>query len=154
MLNLKKWRVSDKPDSVSEALSVFKKKGQALHTEKFWIINKKDGSQKIVVEYSTFDKQSPMIFSPDEDYVYYKTVSDFGETMIFGINLDTNNKFLVGDSNDFYITTCPDNESYISLLNDEIGQERSYVIYKLDGTWVNILNEDISFHNLEEYICY
>ncbi len=152
--HLKKWKVTKSPDSVNEALKVFDKKGEGPTEEKYWIINDETGA-RIVVEYNTYDPYSQMQFSPNEDFVYYKSTSDLGGSLIYGINLQTQNQFTVGNSNDFGIVSCPNKKSYISLMNEN-GQEKVFSVYNLDGTKVNDYNLDdnANFGNLENYICY
>ena len=152
--DLDKWYVSDNPDKVGQALKVFEDKGEPPYQERYWIINQDDQNQKIIIEYTSFDTQPNMIFSPDEDFVYYKNLTDLGETSIIGINLSTREEFMVGRSDEFDLVTCPDDDAAFIALMDQKKKKKIYTIYNLQGEQVNSINQNIRFHNLQDYICY
>lgn len=154
--NLKKWKVTKPQTPVDEALNVFAQKSQSANTdERFLLINQENGSE-ILIEYSTFDPESGIYFSPEEDFVYYKMTQDIGGDFIYGVNLNTNMRFPIGSSSDFNIINCPNkSSSYVALMDDQ-GQEQSFTIYNLDGSKVDVVHPEnfTQFNDLNQYICY
>jgi len=149
--DLKKWRVREEGNPVQEALSVYNKKAAPLYKTKLWIIDKGNSGEKIFIEYSTTGNNNQVIFSPEEDIIFYLDVSLGGDQGIYGLNLLTKDKFFVDYAEHFVLTTCNDQTTYLVIEKDG-GQV--YYIYNLDGERINMIPIQGVGGNIQERICY
>ena len=99
----KKWNVKKESGLLAEALSVYKEKQAPVYSQKVWISEKKDGEQSILIEYNSLQENSRIIFSPDDNYMYYIGLSDSGESTIYGIKLADQEEFVFNASDDFQL---------------------------------------------------
>ncbi len=152
--DLKKWNVIEQIDPVNEALAVYKKKGRAPYSKKVYIIDKTDGSKKIVVEYEARDKNEKVFFSPDEGYVYYRDLSGSGGNVVMGLDLSTNKEFFVAKANDFFLSTCPDKTTYVVVRDEDAGTQNTYAIYSESGANVKTVVYDGDTSGIGQVICY
>ena len=135
--DLKKWQVStivSEQDKVNNALAIFKKKTQE-NSEKAWIIARKDGSQQIIIEdfYGDFndndsDDQIGLLFSQDENFVFFKGLGDNGEGVVFCMDLNTQKKFVADNIAEDDFNPYSQDSVYISEI-DENGDEKDFIIY-------------------------
>lgn len=149
--NLQKWIVSEESNPVKEALKVYKNKGKVLSRE-MWLVNKKGDVKTVVLEYDYPESQDKIIFSPNEDYVYYLGIGDMGNTVVFGVNLYTGKEFSLSAAViDFTLTTCNDNKSYVVVQTD--GDVLNYYIYTLAGDNIDTVTYGGSLADLSKDMC-
>jgi len=151
--HLEKWNLIDENKKISKALKVFKSKKSIPHSKNFILTNKDNNLEKIYIQYSTFDNDSNLVFSPDEDFVYYQNISDQGDSMIYGIKLETQETFSLGSADSFELTNCPNNNIYV-ILHNGTHDKKMYSVFDLSGKKVKIFEENMNFENINEKICY
>jgi len=148
---LKQWKVVEELSHVKEALLLYKSKKVPIYNKKIWFVNKGDEQQTVIVEYSTQKKNDRLIFSPDENTVFYLGISSSGDNAVYGLNLLTNEKLEIAQADHFQIETCPNKESFI-VVQQEDGQ-REVVVYTLNGTKTKSFNSMQSLKGIAEFIC-
>jgi len=130
---LDRWQIIEKTDPVREALKVYEKKSEPLYTRRFWIINKDDQNRKIVLEYTSHDLKERVIFTPEEDFVYYVNRIGEGPGVVTGMNLLTGKPFILAQSGSFYLSTCPDRTTYVVVKDTAAPDTSRYLIYSKSG---------------------
>lgn len=149
--NLKNWDVSEQVNPVAEALKVYKSKGEDLYTRQVYIYDKTRKHQRIYIEYTNRKNNDKVIFSPNEDYVYYRDFSDGGEGVIYGVNLLNNRRFAVDRGEDFEFFNYGPGKDYI-LVKKGSDRLRYYVLYGLDGKQERIIHYGGSFEDVKKQI--
>lgn len=152
--NLKKWGVKEKLDPVAEALKVFKRKKETFYNKKIYIFEKISGKEQIVIEYIVDKSNDKVIFSPNEDFMFYIGLSDTGESIVYGINLFSEQKFKVDSGNNLAIANCWSNKSYIIIKDNVSEDDIIYYIYNLKGKRLGVLSKSMIVGDLDDYICY
>lgn len=150
--SLNKWDVTEHADPVREALKVFKKKGAPAYKKKVWLIDKGDGTNTIVVEYVSNKTLDKLLFTPDEDFMYFIDFSRPGHSMIYGLNLRTKRQFAVTSASDFEIVTCDNRESY--LLVAAGSPETRYYVFKTTGQKAMTLDGAMTLDEIKREVCY
>ncbi|MBU0468853.1 MAG: hypothetical protein KKD07_01035 [Candidatus Omnitrophica bacterium] len=150
-IKLKKWDIRKESDVVGEALKVYKKKQDPVYSQKIWISEKEDGTQKILVEYKSSQEDSRIIFSPDEDYMYYIGLSDTGESMIYGMKLSGQESFVFDAADDFQLMECPGSGNYFVLLKNN--EDPRVMVYDSEGDQEDVLHYTGDLMDLDELIC-
>jgi len=131
-LNLKKWIVYEKADPVKEAIKVYKNKAETSRVREVWIVDRDGKIKSVVLEYEYNEGKDKLVFSSDEDFVYYFGLSDHGGNVIYGVNLLDGKEFLVASNAvEFDVTTCPDDKSYVIVQVE--GEVLNYYVYTLNG---------------------
>ncbi|MCR4336808.1 MAG: hypothetical protein NUV91_03280 [Candidatus Omnitrophica bacterium] len=149
--NLNHWTVEENVDPVEHALEVYKNKSRPSYRKHVWLTDKRNGTKHMIAEYSPHGTADKIIFSPDENFMYYLGVTPGGQNIIYGINLSSQEKFSLGAGEDFKMVNCPDKKSYIAL---QAGQERPvYNIYTVAGEKINILTDLSTPIDLEKALC-
>jgi len=97
-LNLKKWIVYEKADPVKEAIKVYKNKAETSRVREVWIVDRDGKIKSVVLEYEYNEGKDKLVFSSDEDFVYYFGLSDHGGNVIYGVNLLDGKEFLVASN--------------------------------------------------------
>ena len=129
--SLENWQIKEETDTVNNALSVFKKKSEPLYKKKVWIFDR-NGRQKILIEYTTDDDDTGLIFSPDEDFVFWVGRSWFGRPTVFGRKLAANKNFIVSGGNNFNLITCNNKQTYV-VVKKPIKDGIYYYIHDING---------------------
>ena len=148
--NVAKWEVKEMADPVQEALNIYKKKGEDIYTRRIFIVDKASGGKNIYVEYIS-KKDDRLIFSPNEDFVYYIGLSPSGVSMAYGLNLVTNKTFILDEAESLNLAKCQDERSYVVVNKD--GDNETYYIYELGGKMVNSLNYTGSNADISKMVC-
>ena len=152
--DLNKWQVKTESGAVEDALAVFKRKGQPRYKQKVWIIDKNDNTKTYLVEYSTNDaSQKKILFSPNEDFMFYLGLSPAGASVIYGMNLSTQEEFIVDSGVDFSIFSCPNNTTSYVVIEQNGAQQARYHIYNFNRQKIDVLQEGVSLDNMASYIC-
>jgi hypothetical protein len=149
---LKRYTVKEETDTVKRALDVFKKKKaqSSLYRKKFWIYSTQTGADNSYISFTTNDQNAGIVFSPDEEYVYYVETTPDGKRRLNGVRITTQDRFFVNQPGDFYIQTCGESSrSYVVVNNGAEG----YQVYNLDGGSVPIPDMPASINDLEGVIC-
>lgn len=149
--NLKKWTVEESADPVKRALNVYKKKSEPQYTRRIWITGKTDGKKRLIAEYTARSGNDKVIFSPDEDFMYYLGAAPGGGSIVYGINLLSNKKFSLGAGNNFQAVNCPDKTSYVVVRPD--GQGEVYQVYTAAGKRMDTLTGLHSPVDIEKNLC-
>ena len=151
--HLKKWNVKEELNPVQEALQVYSKKSTPVYDKKIWIVDKRDGTKGIYVEYKTNNERDRIVFSPSEDHVFYLGLSPLADTsVLYGRNLLTQERFSLNNTDDFDLLNCPNKKSYVVVIED--GKVKTYHIYSLGGEKVDTISGVPSQRDLERYVCY
>ncbi|MFC1704615.1 hypothetical protein ACFL1E_07550 [Candidatus Omnitrophota bacterium] len=151
--NLEKWDVKTDSGSVEKALEVFKRKGQPRYSQKLWLVDKSDATKTIYVQYATGSAQGKVLFSPNEDFVFYSGLSPAGTSVVYGMNLITSDEFIVDSGVDFNMFTCPNTNTSYVIVEQNGAAEVSYQVYNLNREKVVVLTEGVNLDNLGQYIC-
>jgi len=151
--DLERWAVLEKSDPVQEALKVYEKKSRPLFTRRFWIIDKNDQTRKVVVEYTSHDRQQQIIFSPDEKYVYYVKDPLDGPGLLTGVNLLTGKPFVITPAHSFFLSTCPDQKSYVVVKGVSSADGNRYMVYTQDGKLTNTVVYQGAPGTISQAIC-
>ena len=128
---LQKWTVEEEVDKVGNALSVFRKRSEPLYKRKIWIFDK-NGKQKIFIEYTSGDDDTGIIFSPDEDFVFWLGRSWFGRPVVYGRKLSKGRNFAVANATNFELITCDNQQTYV-VIKKAMKDATYYYIHDLNG---------------------
>jgi hypothetical protein len=150
--HLKKWDIATEVDPVQEALKVYKKKGEPLYQKRVWIIDKGNGTKNLLVEYVSSSSDSQVVFSPEEDFMYFLRTDDTGQNLIYGLELNTRRQFHIGTGKNFNLLTCPNRMSYVILEQDEQGLK--HFIYQLTGEQKRVLHGAMTQDEIKKQVCY
>ena len=149
--DLKRWVVEKDTDPVARALEVYKKRSEPRHNRRIWLTGKTDGKKRLIVEDAALGENDKIIFSPDENYMYYLGLAPGGQSIVYGVNLASNEKFSLGSGEDFQAVNCPDKESYVVVQPD--GQGTIYQVYTTNGERMETLTDLTSPLDLEKNLC-
>jgi len=153
--DLDKWDVKTESSSVEEALDVFRRKAEPRYKQKIWIVDKNNSEKTIFVEYTTNDEaQQGILFSSGEDFVFYTGLSPAGASVVYGMNLVSNEEFIVDSGVDFSVFTCPNNNSNYVIIQQDAQGKINYSVYNLNREKIDVLTEGVNLDNLAEHICY
>lgn len=152
--NLKKWGIKEKLDPVAEALKIFKRKDKTFYNKKIYIFEKSSGKEQMVIEYIVDKNNDKVIFSPNEDFMFYIGLTDTGESIVYGINLFSEQKFEVDSGNNLAMANCWSNKSYIIIKDNVSEDDVIYYIYNLKGKRLGVLSKSMIVGDLDDYICY
>lgn len=148
---LKRWTVEEKTDPVKQALEVYKAKAEPRYHKRIWITDRKDGKRRVSIEYVAREGGEKVLFSPDEDFMYYLGITPAGQNMVYGVNLLSNAKFPLGTADNFNTVNCPGQKNYIVVQK---GKERTvYHVYTQDGHSLRNLTNIQSPADLEKNLC-
>ena len=149
--NLKRWVVEENTDPVKHALEVYKKKSEPRYTRRIWLTGKTDGKKRLIVEYSARGDGDKVIFSANEDFMYYLGLAPGGQSIVYGVNLLSNKKFSLGSGENFRTVNCPDKKSYVVVQPD--GQGTIYQVYTIAGERMKTLTDLKSPLDIEKNLC-
>ncbi|MCD4779646.1 MAG: hypothetical protein K8S27_03740 [Candidatus Omnitrophica bacterium] len=148
----RKWKVEKQRDPVTEALRIYEEKSKPLYTYRVFLSYRGQQEPSIIFSYKSTEDDSEVIFSPDENFLYYIDVSGEGTRIIHGLNLKTSRDFEIGPGDELDLIHCPDKNYYVVI---EEGSDVSYhTIYRSTGERVNILNKRENIEDLVPFICY
>jgi hypothetical protein len=140
--NLKRWIVEEKADPVTKALEVYKSKFESKYSRQIWITDRKDGRKRLVAQYLSRKADDKFLFSEDENFLYYYSVTKTGQNKVYGVNLTTDMRFPLGAGDDFDTVSCPDQKSYVVVHVDY--DQTVYRVFTSTGqsfkTLINISN--------------
>lgn len=152
----KNYTIKEETDVVEQALQVFKKKSKpsSIYRKKVWIYDTLGEDNASFLSFTTNDQNSDIVFSPDEDFVYYVELSPNGRRRIAGVKVGSDKKFYVGASiGSFYIETCEEKETdYLVVLDD--AEDGGYRVYDLEGQSVLLPDMPASVDDFKRAICY
>jgi hypothetical protein len=152
----KNYTVKEETDIVQKALDVFKKKSKpsSLYRKKIWLTTTLQEDNASYLSFMTNDQNENIIFSPDEDFVYYVEIGPDGERRLSGYNIVNDDVFPVRTAADsFYIETCEETRaSYLVVLD---GKEiEGYHVYDLEGKAIDLPDMPADVNDLKNVICY
>ncbi|MFC1594452.1 hypothetical protein ACFL38_03905 [Candidatus Omnitrophota bacterium] len=152
--NLQKWDVKTQADSVDAALAVFERKSQPRYNKQLWLVDKNDSTKTILVQYTTGRETDRILFSPNEDFLYYVGLSPAGISTVYGMNLVTSEEFMLDNGVDVDFFTCPNNQTQYIIVQKQGEQQAAYHIYNQSREKINVLSEGVNMDNLAHHICY
>jgi len=107
----------------------------------------------VYVDFISNDFNKDIVFSPNEDFVYYLEYSSDGEHKVYGVKIGTEETFFINTAEDFFIKTCEQNNtSYVITTKD--GEIDSYHVFDLDGNKVQFIEKLEDIDDLKNVICY
>lgn len=143
----------DEADKVKQALAVYKKRKESTYKHQVWIYDKIIDQNDVYVDFITNDFNKDIVFSPNEDFVYYLEYSSDGEHKVYGVKIGTEETFFINTAEDFFIKTCEQNNtSYVITTKD--GEIDSYHVFDLDGNKVQFIEKLEDIDDLKNVICY
>ena len=152
----KSYTVREETDIVERALNVFKKKGQSssLYKKKVWIYATPEEDNASYLSFMTNDQNEGVVFSPDEDFVYYVEISPDGRRRLKGVKVGSEETFFVDATvESFFIETCEEQgTSYLVVLDGS--EVEGYDVYDLRGQLVVLPDMPADVNYLKEFICY
>lgn len=151
VVELKRLNVRKESEVVEEALQVYKEKQAPVYSQKIWISQKDDGSQSILIEYKSLKEDSRVIFSPDEEFLYYIGLSALGENVVYGFNISAKEDLVFGAADDFQLKECPGSSDYFVLLKDN--EDPRIIVYDAQGSKEDILYYTGDLTDINELIC-
>jgi len=147
---LNNWSVKEEADLVEEAIRVYKRKGRPRYRKKVSIINRLNGDENIIVKYTPRKRNDRVIFSPDENFMYYIALSNRGDDVVYGLNLLTKKKFVVDSADDFVIVNCDGECSYI-VTNKNTDM---HYVYTLEGAMTDAFRYGGNLRDVSDVICH
>lgn len=148
--NLKKWNVEAEADPVKHALNVYKRKSAAAYNQRIWITNKSNGTQRVLIENIAPNATDKILFSPNEDFMYYLGVAPGGASLVYGVNLLTQQKFSLGGGQNFNAVNCPGKQSFVVIQGQ---QPTVYQVFTSTGERMKDLTDVNSPVDLEKNLC-
>ena len=153
--NLKNWEVEEKVvDAVAEAVQVYTEKKESGYRRRFVLIDRSNPHRTIIID-NAADQYGGLQFTPAEDFVYYVGLPGTGvsgATGVYGLNLLTQENFMISQGDNLGVETCPDRKSYVVVRVS--GKETSYVIYNIYGKKIKDLENISSPEALTKNVCY
>jgi len=143
----------DEVDKVKQALAVYKRRKNPTYLHKVWIYDKIVDQNDVYVDFITNDFNRDIVFSPNEDFVYYLEYSPEGEYKLYGVRIGTEETFFINTAEDFFIKTCEQTDTSYVVLSKE-GEIDSYHIFDLDGNKVQFIEKLENIDDLKSVICY
>lgn len=147
--NLNRWKVEENTDPVNRALGVYKKRSESKYNKRVWITDKNNGQKRMIVQYTPRDVDDKIVFSSDENYMYYLGVTPAGTSIVYGINLLSNQEFSVASGQNFNVLNCPDKTTYIVV---EDGQTKAYQVFSMTGERMQTLTNTQPI-DIEKSLC-
>ena len=151
-----KYTVKEETDIVEQALNVFKKKGRpsSLYRKRVWISDTLDGENTSFLSFTTNDRNESIVFSPDEEFVYYVEISSGGRRRLKGVKIGSREEFFVDAAVErFFIETCEDQKtSYLVVLDGK--KIEGYHVYDLQGRSIVLPDMPADVNDLKRVICY
>ena len=152
----KNYTVKEETDIVKRALDVFKKKSKpsSLYRKKIWLYATSQEDNASYLSFMTNDQNESIVFSPDEDFVYYFEIAPGGDRRLRGYKVGSDETFFVGTAADsFFIETCGETQaSYLVVLD---GKEiEGYHVYDLEGGAIHLPDMPADVNDLKNVICY
>lgn len=148
---LKDWIVEQEADPVRHALEVYKKKSEPRYMKRVWVTGKKDGKKRLIVEYLSGGTDDRMVFSTDEDFMYYLGIAPGGQNMVYGVSLSSGKKFSLGAAENFNMVHCPGNKDYVVVQQ---GRGLAvYTIYTVTGERMKTLTNIQDPVDIEKSLC-
>ncbi|MFA5261072.1 MAG: hypothetical protein WC450_07590 [Candidatus Omnitrophota bacterium] len=151
-ITLKKWKIKSGAETVNEALKVFKKRSPAAVTRKIWLVDRKDDSRQILVKYTYGGGKDKVLFSGDENFLLFFDLTPNGASVITGMNLLSQERFVLGHGQDFNVFSCPDTRQYV-VVQSSSGQ-KEYYVYDLLNMRPVPLDSHVSTEDLSKFVCY
>ena len=151
--DLKRWVVEEKADPVKHALEVYKKKSEPSYNHRIWLTSKADGKKHLVVEYASRGAGDKVLFSPNEDFMYYLGLTPAGGNIIYGVDLSSDQKFTLGAGEDFRTVNCPNKNNYV-VVQQQDGQRTVYQVYSITGQRMKALTDIQSPVDLAKSLCH
>ena len=93
-----------------------------------------------------------MIFSADENFLLFFDATPEGESVITGMNLLSQERFVLGQGKDFNFFSCPDRRQYVIVQSP--GGQKEYYVYDLQKNRSVPLDSSASPEDLNKRICY
>ncbi len=150
---LHKWVVREEVNPVEEALKVFKKGEEKLYQKKVWIIDKQNGQKSILVEYASPSATGDIVFSPDEENIYYIGVDSSGTSYLYKMDLDNQQATSLIPASDLETFDCGSSDKKYLVVKEE-GPSHSYVVYTFAGQQEDSLSGVVSWEDVKKYVCY
>ncbi len=149
----KHYKIKEETDAVSQALKVFKKKGEpsSLYKKKIWLYDVLEGGSKSYISFTTNEQNAGIVLSPEEDFVYYLEITPDGQRRITGINMGTQEEFFLDTPGSFYIETCVQSSISYVIVTDEA---EVYHVYNLSGESVTLPDTITDIDDLKDIICH
>ena len=151
-----KYTVKEETDIVERALSVFKDKGKpsSLYRKRIWISDTLDEENTSFLSFTTNDQNEGIVFSPDEEFVYYIEISPGGRRRLKGVKIGSQEEFFVNAIvGSFFIETCEDRKtSYLVVLDGKTTE--GYHVYDLEGRSIVLPDMPADVNDLKKVICY
>ena len=150
----KRYIVEEETDIVERALNVFKSKGKSssLYRKKVWLYNTLEDKDNVYISFTTNDQNAGIIFSPDEEFVYYLEMTPDGERRLNGIKIVGQEEFMISPAGNFFIETCAGRKkSYVIVTGDD---PKTYHVFDLNGEAVTVPDMPSDIDDLIDIICY
>ena len=151
----KNYTVKEEIDVVRKALDVFKQKGRkVLYRKKVWIYTTPEEDNASFLSFMTNDQNQAIVFSPDEEFVYYVEISPSGGRRLTGVAVGSKKEFFISETvESFFIETCEDRgTSYLVVLDGK--EVEGYYIYDLQGRSIGLPDMPADVNDLKRVICY
>ena len=151
----KNYTIKEETDIVEQALSVFKKKGRpsSLYRKRIWIYATPEEENASFLSFMTNDQNQNIVFSPDEEFVYYIEISSSGRRRLKGVKIGSEEEFFINTADRFFIETCENKQtSYIITIDG--GEIEGYYVYDLQGQPIALPNMPADVNDLKNVICY
>ena len=150
---LNRWVVEEKTDPVQHALEVYKKGSAPRYNRHIWLSDRADGKKHIIIDYASSGTGDKVLFSSQEDYLYYLGLAPGGENIIYGVNLTSKKRFSLGTGEDFRTIDCPGKKSYVVIWRGNVDAQTVYQVYTTDGLRANDLTGFPTASDLEKNLC-
>lgn len=148
--------VKEETDTVKRALDVFKKKGKrsSLYKKRVWIHDTLQEDNASFLSFMTNDQNEGIVFSPDEDFVYYIEVTPGGRRSLKGLKIGSKEDFFVDEAvGRYFIETCEASKvSYLVVLDGK--EVEGYHVYDLEGRPLVLPDMPADVNDLKNMICY
>ncbi len=148
----KYYKVKEETDTVEAALNVFKKKGKSssLYRKNFWLYNTLQDDNASYLSFTTNDQNAGIVFSPDEEFVYYIEITPDGERRLNGVKISTQEEFFINTADSFFIQTCAGGQTSYVIVTDDAS---TYHVFDLNGEAVALPDALSNIDDLKNVIC-
>ncbi len=150
----KRYTVKEETDVVEKALNVFKNKGKSssLYRKNIWLYSTLEDDSASYISFTTNDQNTGIVFSPDEEFVYYIETTPDGERRLNGIRISTQEPFFNTTASGFFIETCEGGQnSYVIVTDDD---PAAYRVFSLEGESIVLPDAPADIDDLKNIICH
>lgn len=152
--SLRSWDIKEEYKKIDRNKKFSKRSSEGLYNKKIKIFDKGTNVEKLTLEYIADKSNDEIIFSPNEDVMFYIGFDEKGESSIYGVNLYSKQKFKVDSGNNMDIANCWNNKTYLIIKDNTNRKDIIYYFYDIKGKRTAVISKSMIVGDVDDYVCY